>query len=146
MNPQQFINTLGPLATKDMQKTGILACVTIAQGILESGYNTTELALNANNLFGMKCDLSNNDWPNSTWDGIAKYTKTTKEQKTNGTEYEVIADFRKYPDWQASINDHSAYLAGAKKGTSLRYAGLIGETNYRKAIQIIKDGAYRICK
>lgn len=142
MNPQQFINTLGPSATKDMQETGILACITIAQGCLESGYNTTELALNANNLFGMKCELSNNDWPNSSWDGSAKYTKKTKEQNPNGTEYEVIADFRKYPTWSDSIKDHSAYLAGAKKGDKLRFAGLVGETDYRKAIQIIKDGGY----
>lgn len=142
MSPQQFIDTLGPLATKDMQETGILACITIAQGCLESGYDTTELALKANNLFGMKCDLSNKDWPNSSWDGVATYTKTTKEQKPNGTEYTVVADFRKYPNWEASVRDHSAYLVGAKKNGKLRYPGLVGETNYRKAIQIIKDGAY----
>ena len=142
MNPQQFINTLGPLATKDMLETGILASITIAQGCLESGYASTELACNANNLFGMKCNLSNNDWPNSTWDGSAKYTKKTKEQKPNGTEYEVTADFRKYPNWEASVGDHSAYLLGAKKNKELRYAGLAGETDYKKAIQIIKDGGY----
>ena len=57
MNPQQFIATLGPLATEDMAKTGILACITIAQAILESGWGTSELAVNANNFFGMKKSL-----------------------------------------------------------------------------------------
>lgn len=41
-----------------------------------------------------------------------------------------------------SIGDHSAYLLGAKNGSKLRYAGLKGCTDYKKAIQIIKDGGY----
>lgn len=46
--------------------------------------------------------------------------------------------------WRAeeSIADHSAYLLGAKKGEALRYAGLKGEKDYKKAVQIIKDGGY----
>lgn len=142
MNPQQFIATLGPLATEDMAKTGILACITIAQAILESGWGTSELAVNANNFFGMKKNLSGNTWPNSTWDGKTIYTKVTGEQKPTGEYYEVKADFRKYPEILDSIHDHSAYLSGAMNGAHLRYAGLVGEKNYRKAIQIIKDGGY----
>lgn len=142
MNPQQFIATLGPLATEDMAKTGILACITIAQGCLESGWGTSELAVNANNFFGMKKNLSGNTWPNSAWDGKSIYTKVTGEQKPTGEYYEIKADFRKYPEICDSIRDHSAYLSGAKNGANLRYAGLVGEKNYRKAIQIIKDGGY----
>ena len=41
-----------------------------------------------------------------------------------------------------SISDHSAYLLGAKNGSKLRYDGLKGCTDYRKAVQIIKDGGY----
>ena len=41
-----------------------------------------------------------------------------------------------------SIADHSAYLLGAKNGNKLRYDGLRGCTDYRKAAQIIKDGGY----
>ena len=57
MSPQQFIDTLGPLVTKDMRTSGILASVTLAQAILESGWGTSELAVNANNFFGMKKSL-----------------------------------------------------------------------------------------
>ena len=142
MNTQQFISTLGPLATKDMRTSGILASITTAQAILESGWGTSELAVNANNFFGMKKSLSGNTWPNSTWDGKSIYTKVTGEQKPTGEYYEIKADFRKYPEILDSIRDHSAYLSGAMNGTHLRYAGLVGEKNYRKAIQIIKDGGY----
>ena len=38
--------------------------------------------------------------------------------------------------------DHSAYLTGARKGSALRYEGLKGCTDYRKAAQIIKNGGY----
>ena len=57
--------------------------------------------------------------------------------------YETItADFRKYPCVEDSITDHSAYLLGAKNGNKLRYDGLKGCTDYKKAVQIIKDGGY----
>ena len=37
---------------------------------------------------------------------------------------------------------NSAYLLGAKNGSKLRYEGLKGCTNYKKAAQIIKNGGY----
>lgn len=51
-------------------------------------------------------------------------------------------DFRKYPCVEDSITDHSAYLPGAMNGKVKRYEGLKGCTDYRKAVQIIKDGGY----
>ena len=58
MNEKEFIEMIGPMAMSDMQQSGILASITTAQACLESGYGSTELAVNANNLFGMKCSLS----------------------------------------------------------------------------------------
>lgn len=57
LSEAEKIEKLGPIATADQKETGILASVTMAQMILESGYATTDLAVNANNLFGMKCSL-----------------------------------------------------------------------------------------
>ena len=54
MTKKEFVSLLGEQARADMTKTGILASLTTAQGILESGYGTRELAVNANNIFGMK--------------------------------------------------------------------------------------------
>ena len=130
------------LCRQDAQKTGIFASVSAAQMILESGYVTTDLAVNANNCFGMKCSLSGNTWPGSAWDGKSKYTKRTGEQKADGTPYTVTADFRKYPCVEDSIADHSAYLLGAKNGNALRYDGLTKAKDYKAAIKIIKAGGY----
>ena len=136
------IKKVGALFTADQKKSGILASVSLAQFILESGYGKSELAQNANNIFGMKCSLSGNTWSGSAWDGKSKYTKKTQEQNTDGSYETITADFRKYPDIEDSIADHSAYLLGAKNGSELRYAGLKGCKDYKKAVQIIKDGGY----
>ena len=90
----------------------------------------------------MKADLSGNMWEGSTWDGTSLYTKQTGEEY-DGQNVTIVADFRRYDCAEDSVADHSAYLLGATvDGEVLRYAGLEGETDYRKAIQIIKDGGY----
>lgn len=86
--------------------------------------------------------LSGNTWSGSTWDSKSKYTKKTQEEYTKGEMTTITADFRKYPCIEDSISDHSAYLLGAKNGSKLRYDGLKGCIDYKKAAQIIKDGGY----
>lgn len=140
MTEKEFVSYIGQLAAEDMKKTGILASITAAQAILESGYGSSELARNANNLFGMKANLSGNTWP-SDWGGQT-YTKETGEQKPSGERYTITAAFRKYADHAASIKDHSDYLAGAKNGSALRYEGIVGERDYTTAAKIIKSGGY----
>ena len=140
MSQTEFVDWIGQLAAEDMKMSGILASVTAAQSILESGYGKSELALNALNLGGMKAELSGNTWP-SAWDGKI-YTKDTAEQEPDGTYITIKADFRAYPSVVAYLADHSAYLAGAKEREKLRYAGIVGCTDYRKAFQILKDGGY----
>ena len=142
LSESDVVKSVGALFTADQKKTGILASVSMAQFILESGYGKSELAQNANNVFGMKCSLSGNTWSGSTWDGKSKYTKQTKEQHTDGSYETITADFRKYTCVEDSIADHSAYLLGAKNGSKLRYDGLKSCTDYKKAVQIIKDGGY----
>ena len=137
-----LLRRLARSAQHGMKTTGILASVTMAQFILESGYGKSELAQAANNVFGMKKSLSGNTWAGSAWDGKSIYTKKTQEQNANGSYVTITADFRKYPCVEDSIADHSAYLLGAMNGSKARYAGLKGCTDYKKAVQIIKDGGY----
>ncbi len=141
MKVEDIIKKVGSLFTADQKRTGVLASVSLAQFILESDYGRSELAQAANNCFGMKTSLSGNNWDGTVWNGKSTYNKKTKEW--NGKKYvTVTAAFRKYPDIEDSIADHSAYLIGAKNGSKLRYDGLKGCANYKKAAQIIKDGGY----
>ncbi len=142
MGVTDIIKKVGPLFTADQKRTGILASVSLAQFVLESDYGRSELAQAANNCFGMKKSLSGNTWPGTAWDGKSVYRKPTKEH-VNGKYITVTAEFRKYPDIAKAIADHSAYLLGAINGSGKkRYAGIKGETSYKKAITIIKNGGY----
>ena len=140
LSNEEIVEVIGKLSQKDYQKSGILASVTAAQCILESGWLRTSLATEANNCFGMKAMLSGNTWADSTWTGEVFRKQTWEEY--GGRTVNIMADFRKYASIEESLGDHSAYLLNAKRGNGFRYAGLQGETNYRRAIQIIKDGGY----
>lgn len=142
LSEADVVAKVGPLCTADQKKSGILASVTMAQFILESGYGKTDLAQNANNCFGMKTSLSGNSWSGSTWDGKSKYTKVTQECYDGNNMVNVTADFRKYPCIEDSIGDHSAYLLGAMNGSSKRYSGLKGCIDHKVAVTIIKSGGY----
>lgn len=125
---RQFIERVGALAAADMQASGILASLTIAQAILESGWGTSELAQNANALFGIKAD--------SRWSGKA-YSKDTKECYDGVNYTTVTALFRAYGSWEESVADHSAFLR-----TGNRYAAVIGEKDYKAACKAIKAAGY----
>lgn len=141
MTTSQFVNKIGPIAQKNYKQSGVLASVTIAQAILESGWGKSELAQNANNMFGMKSNLSGNTWSGSVWTGSI-YKKTTAEYHSDGSKYYITANFRKYNGVASSIADHSAYLLGAMNGSQKRYAGLTATTSYKKQLTIIKNGGY----
>ena len=128
MTNQEFIETVGNMAVYDMRKTGVLASLTIAQAILESGWGRSELALEGNNLFGMKASLSGDNW-GSRWKGRVHYLR--------GTPY------RAYDSIQESVDDHSLYLLGATiDGKKLRYEGIEKATTTRQAAKILIDGGY----
>ena len=90
----------------------------------------------------MKKSLSGYTWGGSAWDGSSVYTKKPQEQNADGSYVTITADFRRYGCVEDSIADHSAYLLGAKNGSKLRYEGLKGCTDYKKAAKFIKDGGY----
>lgn len=141
MTTSQFINTLGPLAQANYEKTGVLASVTLAQAINESGWGKSNIAQKANNLFGMKTSLSGNTWSGSVWDGKSYITVNTVEEY-NGKKVTETAKFRKYSSVLSSIEDHSAYLVNAKNGLRKRYAGITSTTSYAEQLSILQKGGY----
>lgn len=139
---ESFIEVIGAIAREDMKCSGVLASITTAQAILESGFGTTGLATEAHNLFGIKASESGNNWENSTWDGVSIYRARTAEQTKSGHQYYIIDNFRAYSNIVDSVGDHSSYLVGAVNGDHYRYDGLQYCTDYRTAATIIKAGGY----
>lgn len=63
---KKFIERVGALAAADMQKSGVLASLTIAQAILESGWGKSGLTVKGNALFGIKAGTS---WTGAVYSG-----------------------------------------------------------------------------
>lgn len=129
-----FFEALAPICRRDMAENGVLASVTLAQAALESNYGKNELTLNANNIFGMKQNISGNTW-DTVWKGQL-YQKVSDEDQNS------VTQFRAYESVNASICDHSRYLIGVPLDDGLRYAGIQGERDYKKAANIIASGGY----
>lgn len=141
MNTQEFINAVGPIARDDYRKTGVLASVTLAQAINESGWGKSGLAQSSNNMFGMKTSLSGNTWTGSAWDGKS-YTEVKTTEEYNGKKVTITAKFRKYASVAQSITDHSAYLSNAMDGSKKRYSGLTETKSYSTQLTILQKGGY----
>ncbi len=107
INAQEFvynyIENYKDIAIEEMNKTGIPASITLAQGMLESNWGRSELATKANNHFGIKADKS--------WSG--KIMKWEDDDYHNGKL--IKSKFRKYTSADQSFIDHSEFLANKKR-------------------------------
>src|ERR1700761_445298 len=63
MTIEQYVATYKGLAITEMQRTGVPACITLAQGILESEAGNSDLLKASNNHFGIKCKA---EWKGET--------------------------------------------------------------------------------
>ena len=125
MEQQLFINTIKDAAITTQANYKILASITIAQAILESGWGTSDLFKKANNSFGIK-------WVEGC--GFDKILKSTKEV-IDGEETTVKAYFRKYDSLDDNIKDHAIFLQKD------RYKNLIGDPEYKSvANKLYEDG------
>lgn len=128
-----FIKKISPLAQKAWKTDKILPSLTIAQAILESDWGRSELATQANALFGIKAHTD----PSHK----KTYTKTTWEY-SNGKYIQIEAKFKAYDSWEESIKDRSKYLANRVIGGVHIYKELIGETDYKMACEKIYKAGY----
>jgi LysM repeat protein len=118
---EKYINTYAALAVEEMQKYGIPASITLAQGILESGSGNSELSVKANNHFGIKCHRG--------WKGKTFYMDDDARNEC----------FRKYSSPVESYRDHSKFLSSRD-----RYAFLfeLEITDYKSWARGLKKAGY----
>lgn len=91
-SPQMaYIERFSALAVEEMYRSGVPASITLAQGLLESRYGLSELAVEANNHFGIKCH---------NWAGAKMFYDDDKKNEC----------FRKYASAEDSFRDHSDFL------------------------------------
>lgn len=137
MNKTDFLTRIIPAAMQEMRESKILASLTIAQAILESGWAKSSLAYQYNNLFGVKA--SNADIKA----GRAVNLPTQEYYPGRGMVTENHW-FRRYESWLDSIRDHTKVLLTTRLYPlgPLRYKKVIGETDYKVACNEIQKAGY----
>lgn len=116
-----YIAKYKDLAVQEQRRTGVPACVKLAQGIYESMAGQSYLAQEGNNHFGIKCK--------STWTGAT----ISHDDDAKGE------CFRKYTCGEQSFTDHSDFLK-----TNPRYAALfqLQATDYKGWANGLKRAGY----
>jgi LysM repeat protein len=121
LSPHEYVESHKDDAIKEMLMFGIPASVTLAQGMLESDNGNSDLAVYANNHFGIKC---HEDWTGPSF------------VKDDDTKDEC---FRKYPTVLESYSDHSRFLK-----TRQRYSPLfeLKTNDYQGWARGLKETGY----
>lgn len=120
MSLEQYIETYKDIAMEEMRRYGIPASIKLAQGILESGFGNSDLAVIGNNHFGIKCN---------GWEG-----RTFHKDDDDWDEC-----FRAYDDPLQSFRDHSEFLTTRERYYSLFELDI---TDYRGWARGLRQAGY----
>lgn len=118
---EEYIDRYKHIAIDHMERYGIPASITLAQGILESDSGNSNLALRSNNHFGIKCKTG--------WQGERVYHTDDAPDEC----------FRKYSSVEESYEDHAEFL-----DQSPRYDSLFAysSSDYRSWARGLKAAGY----
>ncbi len=97
LSREEYIQKYYKLAISEMERSGIPASITMAQGCWESQNGNSELATKGNNHFGIKCK--------SDWTGKRIYHDDDSKKEC----------FRKYVHAEASYTDHTNFLMASSR-------------------------------
>lgn len=137
VTPQEdYIRKYSATAVREMYRSGVPASITLAQGLLESRYGQSELAVKGNNHFGIKC----HDWTGKKmyYDDDAK-GECFRVYASADESFRDHSDFLRYRDrykflFDYEVTDYKAWAHGLKK------AGYATDPAYpSKLIKIIED-------
>ena len=116
-----YIQKYKDLAVEHMVEYSIPASITLAQGILESGSGESDLAVESNNHFGIKCHRD--------WEGDRSYYDDDEENEC----------FRKYKSASESYLDHSLFLKNKPRYSELFSLNI---TDYKGWAKGLKKAGY----
>lgn len=118
---EEYIDRYKRIAVAHMERYGIPASITMAQGLLESDAGNSWLSRASNNHFGIKCKKD--------WTGEKVYHDDDAKDEC----------FRSYPSVEASYEDHATFL-----DTQPRYDSLFAysSTDYKSWARGLKAAGY----
>jgi len=118
---EDYISSYKDIAVNEMKRTGVPASITLAQGMLESDFGRSRLAVAGNNHFGIKC---HNGWTGAT---IREKDETDDEC------------FRKYGKAEESYIDHSDFL---RSGSRYNFLFDLDPADYKAWAHGLKKAGY----
>lgn len=133
-----YIERFAHVAIAEQKKYGIPTSIKLAQGLLESGFGKSKMALTINNHFGIKCNSGQKRQPGKcyTFHDDTKYDKFLKfESAWASYRYHslVLQDQRYKSLYALEITDYENWAIGLQK------AGYASDKNYaKKLIRIIE--------
>lgn len=111
LSPSDFLKNITGYAKDIAAKNDLYASVMIAQAALESAWGNSTLAQSPNyNLFGIKGEYNGNS-----------VHVETQEDDGSGNYYTITDDFRKYDDYDQSLEDYASLLTGDDDPSNWRY-------------------------
>ncbi|OFI49058.1 hypothetical protein BG261_04075, partial [Floricoccus tropicus] len=125
-----WFDSIYPQIVKLANNNNVYASVMMSQTIAESAWGQSQLAKDANNIFGVKAD--------ATWTG-AVYEKNTIEY-INGKEVITKEKFRKYSSQAESLQDYINKILGSPE----RYGNVLKSNarTYEEAANALQTGGY----
>jgi LysM repeat protein len=118
---QQYIARYHSIAEEEMQRTGVPAAISLAQGIIESQSGTGWLVEHSHNHFGIKCK--------SDWKGETIHHDDDRKNEC----------FRVYQTDDSSWRDHSDFLKNTPRYSFLFY---LDPTDYKAWAYGLKKAGY----
>jgi hypothetical protein len=132
-----YINKYKDVAIEEMKRSGVPASITLAQGMLESGYGESDLCVKSNNHFGIKCK---NEWTgDKVYHDDDEKGECFRAYPTASDSYKDHSEFLKSRPWYAFLfkldaTDYEGWAKGLKK------AGYATERDYpQRLINMIND-------
>ncbi len=126
-----YITQYGRAAVLSMDRIGVPASIVLAQGVLESGAGTSELATTAKNHFGIKCG--------SGWNGKT-YKKRDDDRDSDGNIIESC--FRSYQSVEESFVDHGQFLRDPRKSNRYGFLFNLDRTDYKGWARGLQSAGY----
>lgn len=133
----RYIERYRSLAMSEQQRTGIPAAIKLAQAIHETGAGTSELAVQANNHFGLKCK---SDWKGQTFEhNDDRRRECFRKYNIDFESYQDQSDYLKSNPryrklFKLSKTDYAAWAFG------LREAGYATNPQYaQRLIQLVEE-------
>lgn len=133
---KEFVDKYGQSAFNVGKQFGIPYEAILSQAILESGYGKSDLTVRGYNFFGIKAG--------SSWTGRV-ITLRTREQRSDGSEYFVLADFRAYDSAEDGFRGYGEFITSNSRyrnalnfpGDPFKYIEEIRTAGYATALDYV---------